>query len=59
MEDGDPLKPEHFPLRTEKGKIVTSDGKPVAQTNDEATAEVIADRLNIEEAQREEDRWSA
>jgi hypothetical protein len=58
MED-DPLKPEHFPLRTEKEKIVTSDGKPVAQTNDEATAEVIADRLNIEEAQREEDRWSA
>ncbi|MET3840483.1 hypothetical protein [Bradyrhizobium sp. OAE829] len=55
----DPLKPEHFPLRTEKKKIVTSDGKPVAQAADEPAAEEIAERLNIEETQREEDRWSA
>jgi hypothetical protein len=35
------------------------DGAPIANTDDPALAEDVADRLNDDEAHREEDKWSA
>jgi hypothetical protein len=54
-----PLKPDDFPVHAEQKKIVTKDGKPVAEGCDGETTEDIADRLNENENQRDEDRWSA
>lgn len=54
-----PLKPDDFPVHAEEGKIVTNDGDPVAEGCDGETAQDIAERLNENENQREEDRWSA
>ena len=54
-----PLKPDDFPVEAEGEKVVKQDGKPIAKANDPATASEIADRLNADEASREEDRWSA
>jgi hypothetical protein len=53
-----PLKPEDFPVRTKQKEIVTECGKPVAGARDNETAEDIADRLNSDHAQDEEDRWA-
>jgi hypothetical protein len=58
-EKDEPLKPEDFPVRTKQKKIVKSDGETIAEARDEETADEVAERLNTEEAQREEDRWSA
>jgi hypothetical protein len=41
-----------------KKEIVTDTGKPIAGTRDKATAEDIADRLNSDHAQEEQDRWA-
>jgi len=57
--DKPPLKPEDFPVRTEDEDIVSNDGQPIAEVCDKKTAKDIADRLNENEDQREEDRWSA
>ena len=54
-----PLKPDDFPVHVDKNKIKKNDGEPIAESSDEGTAEDIADRLNENEYQREEDRWSA
>jgi hypothetical protein len=54
-----PLKPEDFPLHVEGDKIKKQDGKPVASTEDPATAADVADRLNEDEYRREQDNWSA
>ncbi len=54
-----PLEPEDFPVQVRKNKVVTDDGEPVAEGRDEKTAEEIAERLNENEAQRDQDRWSA
>jgi hypothetical protein len=59
MADDKPLKPADFPLRVEKENIVTGDGQPIAEVCDKKTAEDLAERLNQNENQREEDRWSA
>jgi hypothetical protein len=40
-------------------KIKKQDGTPIAETQDPAVAEDIADRLNEDDARREEDKWSA
>ena len=60
MPDNDkPLKPEDFPVNAEGKKIKKQDGTPIAETQDPAVAEDIADRLNEDDAGREEDKWSA
>jgi hypothetical protein len=53
-----PLKPEGFPVHTNQKEIVTDTGKPIAGTRDKETAEDIADRLNSDHAQEEQDRWA-
>ena len=60
MQDDDkPLKPEDFPVNAQDNKIKKQDGTPIAQTEDPAVAADVADRLNEDEARREEDKWSA
>jgi hypothetical protein len=54
-----PLKPEDFPLELEGEKINKQGGTPIADAECPAVAAEIADRLNGDEARREEDRWSA
>ena len=58
-DDDKPLKPEDFPLNAEGKKINKQDGTPIAETADPSVAEDVADRLNEDEARREEDKWSA
>ena len=54
-----PLKPDDFPVHVEGDKIKKQDGTPVAETEDPAFAADFAERLNDDEARREEDKWSA
>jgi hypothetical protein len=58
MADKEHLKPNDFPVHTEKTKIVKTDGKKIAEAKTAKIAEDVADRLNSGEAQREEDRWA-
>jgi hypothetical protein len=58
MADNDQLKPNDFPVQTEQKKIVKNDGKEIAEASTPKIAEDVADRLNSEEAQREQDRWA-
>jgi hypothetical protein len=57
--DKKPLKPDDFPVNAEGTKIKKQDGTSIANTDDPAVAADVADRLNADEAQREEDKWSA
>lgn len=54
-----PLKPDDFPVHTQGEKVKKQDGGPVAEADDPAVAEDVAERLNDDEARREEDKWSA
>jgi len=54
-----PLKPEDFPVDAEGQRIKTQDGTPIADAESPAVAAEIAERLNEDEAMREEDKWSA
>jgi len=54
-----PLKPDDFPVNADGTKIKKQDGTTIANTDEPAVAEDVARRLNADEAQREEDRWSA
>jgi hypothetical protein len=54
-----PLKPDDFPVNAEGKKIKKQDGTPVADTEDPAVAADVTERLNDDEARREEDKWSA
>ena len=54
-----PLKPDDFPVNAEGKKIKKQDGTPIANTDDPAVADDVAERLNEDEARREEDKWSA
>jgi hypothetical protein len=54
-----PLKPDDFPVHVEGDKIKKQDGTPIAQTKDTTVAADVAERLNDDEARREEDKWSA
>jgi hypothetical protein len=54
-----PLKPDDFPVHSDKNKVLTTSGQPVALAKDEKTADEVAQRLNADEQRREEDRWSA
>jgi len=54
-----PLKPDDFPVNAEGKKIKKQDGIPIANTDDPTVAADVAERLNDDEARREEDKWSA
>ena len=54
-----PLKPDDFPVNAEGKKIKKQDGRPISDTDDPAVAADVAERLNDDEARREEDNWSA
>ena len=54
-----PLKPDDFPVNAEGKKIKKQDGTPIANTDDPTVAADVAERLNDDEARREEDKWSA
>jgi hypothetical protein len=54
-----PLKPHDFPVHSQCDQIKKHDGMPVAKAEDEALAEDVAERLNEDEARREQDKWSA
>jgi hypothetical protein len=56
---GEPLKPDDFPLNADGNIIKKQDGTSVAETSDPTMASDVADRLNEDEAQREQDKWSA
>jgi hypothetical protein len=55
----EPLKPDDFPVNADGTKIKKQDGTTIASTDEPAIAEDVVDRLNADEAQREEDKWSA
>ena len=57
--DQKPLEPKDFPVRTDRKKILNNDGEPIAEACNEKTADEVAERLNVEEQIREDDRWSA
>ena len=53
------LQPNDFPVNAEGKKIKKQDGTPIANTDDPTVAADVAERLNEDEARREEDKWSA
>ncbi|RZN31972.1 hypothetical protein [Bradyrhizobium sp. Leo121] len=53
-----PLKPDDFPVHAEGKKIKKQDGTPIATTEDLPIADDVAERLNEDEARREEDKWA-
>ncbi len=55
----DKLKPDDFPIEVDKDKLKTHKGEPVAEAQSEQIADEIADRLNEQAHQEEQDRWSA
>jgi hypothetical protein len=54
-----PLKPDDFPVSAEDKEVKKQDGTTIANTNDSAVADDVAERLNEDEARREQDKWSA
>ena len=54
-----PLKPHDFPVYSEGDQVKKQDGEPIAKAKDEALADDVADRLNEDEAGREQDKWCA
>jgi hypothetical protein len=54
-----PLQPEDFPVDAEGQKVKKQDGTPIADAESPPVAAEIAERLNEDEARREEDKWSA
>jgi hypothetical protein len=59
MPDEKPLRPEDFPVAVEREQIVTADGKPIAKAKTPVLADDIAERLNDDDARKEQERWSA
>ncbi|HXH45508.1 MAG TPA: hypothetical protein VNK51_16895 [Bradyrhizobium sp.] len=55
----DKLKPDDFPIEADKDKLKTHKGETVAEAQSETIADEIADRLNEQAHQEEQDRWSA
>jgi hypothetical protein len=53
------LTPDDFPIEADKDKLKTHKGEPVASAETEQIADEIADRLNEQAHQEEQDRWSA
>jgi hypothetical protein len=46
-------------VTAEGQKIKKQDGEPIATTEDSEIAADLAERINDDEARREEDKWSA
>lgn len=55
----DSLEPKDFPVEADGACVKKRDGKPIANTDSEAMANEVANRLNADEHRREEDKWSA
>jgi hypothetical protein len=53
------LEPNDFPLSSDGEKIKKKNGTPIAQAENSTVAADVAERLNDDEARREEDKWSA
>jgi hypothetical protein len=58
-EKDQPLKADDFPVDAQGKKIKKQDGTQIAEAEDSTVAKDVADRLNEDEEQREEDKWSA
>ena len=58
MSQKSPLKPNDFPISTEKNKLVTDEGKEIAEASSPPVAEDIAERLNEDADRKEQDRWA-
>jgi hypothetical protein len=58
MADKEQLKPDDFPVHSERKKIVKPDGKDIAEASTPKIAEEVTERLNAEEDRREQDRWA-
>jgi hypothetical protein len=56
---GKQLEPGDFPLNADGKNVKKQDGTPIAEASDPAVASDVADRLNGDEARREEEKWSA
>jgi hypothetical protein len=54
-----PLGPDDVAVDAERQAIRKQDGTPIADAGCPAVAADIADRLNQDEARREEGKWSA
>jgi hypothetical protein len=52
------LDPNEFPVAAKDKRLVTRDGKLLAEAASEPIAEDVADRLNENAARKEEDRWA-
>ena len=59
VKSSEAAKAHDFPVNAEGKKIKKQDGTPIANTDDPAVAADVAERLNDDEAGREEDKWSA
>ncbi|MGP9814350.1 hypothetical protein SR870_20315 [Rhodopseudomonas palustris] len=57
--DDDALEPDDFPVHVENTAVTKQDGETIAEAKTEKLAEDIAQRLNEQAMQEEEDRWSA
>ena len=53
------LEADDFPVSAEGKKIKKQDGTQIVEAEDPALAADVAERLNDDEARREEDKWSA
>ena len=53
-----PLKPDDFPISTDKSKLITDGGKEVADATAPQVAEDLAVRLNEDAERKEQDRWA-
>ena len=58
-EKDQPLRADDFPVGAQGNKIKKQDGTQIAEAKDSTVATDVANRLNEDEAQREEDKWSA
>ena len=54
-----PLKPDDFPVEVDDRKLKTQKGEQVATAETEGLASQIAEKLNEQADQEEQDRWSA
>jgi hypothetical protein len=53
------LKPGDFPVHVDGKTVKKQDGEPVAKSEDPSTAADVAERLNENEEDREQNKWSA
>lgn len=54
-----PLNPDDFPVKVDDEKLKTQKGEPVATAETPEIADQIAEKLNEQADQEEQDRWSA